>query len=78
MRVLGNKQVFQKSGLVALTDLNNPEYKNLFSKLEIEQKAFLDKEPEFQSPGYRWFADTLHHWSRVWEYPYVYYHLKNQ
>ena len=76
MGALEGRSVFDRSGLVALSDLNNPEYQNLFTKLEISQEAFLDKEGEFRSPGYRWPRDVLHFWSRIWEYPYVYYHLK--
>ena len=72
------KDVFKKSGLIALSDLNDPQYQDLFSKLEIEQQVFLDKESEFRSPSYRWPSDALHHWGRIWEYPYVYSHLKER
>ena len=30
----------------------------------------------FRSPEYKWPTDALHAWSRVWEYPYAYHHLK--
>jgi len=53
MSVLDNMDIFRKSGLAALSDLNSPEYQEIFSKLEIEQQAFLDKEAEFFNPGYR-------------------------
>ena len=45
--------------------------------LEPEQKDFMDKEEQFRSPQYYWPRDALHWWSRAWEYPYVYHHLKN-
>lgn len=78
MSILRKKHVLKRSGLATLSDLNSPEYQKIFSKLETEQYAFLDKESEFRSPGYRWPRDILHFWSRIWEYPYVYYYLKEQ
>ena len=66
---------FERSGLAALSDLNSPEFRHLFSILENEQDAFLEKESEFRSKKYKWPRDPLHNFSRVWEYPYVYYHL---
>lgn len=70
--------VFKKSGLISLSDLSDSEYQKLFCKLETEQKNFLLKECEFRSPEYRWPSDALHHWGRIWEYPYVYYHIREQ
>jgi SAM-dependent methyltransferase len=46
------------------------------SILEREQEAFLAQESSFRSLAYRWPRDPLHTWSRVWEYPYVYYHIR--
>ncbi len=67
--------IFERSGLAALGDLNNPQWQEIFAKLETVQQAFLDKEPKFRSPKYKWPRDPLYDWSRVWEYPYAYYHL---
>ena len=67
--------VFQHCGLAALSDLVSPDHQDIFSIFEEEQRAFLDKESEFRCEEYRWPRDPLHNWSRVWEYPYVYYHL---
>ncbi len=67
--------VFQRCGLAALSDLASPEHRDSFANLEIEQAAFLDMEAEFRSKEYKWPRDPLHDWARVWEYPYVYYHL---
>lgn len=78
MSIFRGEDVFKRSGLVSLSDLKSSEYQKIFSELEIEQHAFLAKEGEFRSPGYRWPRDALHHWSSIWEYPYVYYHLKEQ
>lgn len=73
----GEKEtVFERCGLAALSDLETAEWKDLFGFLEKEQDAFLSKECLFRSPEYRWPRDPLHNWSRVWEYPYVYHHLK--
>jgi len=69
--------IFNRSGLGALSDLNTPEYQSIFAQLEKEQEAFLDKETEFRSAEYKWPHDPLHQWSRAWEYPYIYYHLSS-
>ncbi len=66
---------YQRCGFAALSDLESLGHKDIFAKLEIEQAAFLDKESEFRSKEYKWPRDPLHDWARVWEYPYVYYHL---
>jgi 2-polyprenyl-3-methyl-5-hydroxy-6-metoxy-1,4-benzoquinol methylase len=67
---------FERSGLAALSDLQTPAWREVFSTLEGEQKDFLSKQHLFRSPDYKWPLDALHNWSRVWEYPYVYQHLK--
>jgi SAM-dependent methyltransferase len=69
------ENIFNRSGLAALSDLNSPGYQDIFSKLEIEQQSFLDKEVAFRSKEYKWPRDPLYNFSRVWEYPYIYYHL---
>ena len=50
-------------------------YQHVFAELEAKQARFLEAQPKFRSPGYRWPKDALHNWSRIWEYPYVYHHL---
>jgi len=75
MEIMKTEDVFNRSGLASLSDLNSSVCKNIFSKLEKEQDNFLKKESEFRSEGYKWPRDPLHNWSRAWEYPYVYYHL---
>jgi SAM-dependent methyltransferase len=69
------ENVFNRSGFAALSDLNTPEFQDIFLNLEKEQDAFLDKESIFRSKEYKWPHDPLYNFSRVWEYPYVYYHL---
>jgi len=68
--------VFERSGLAALADLDKPEWRKLFALLEREQDKFLAKESQFRSPHYTWPRDPLHTWSRVWEYPYAFHHLR--
>jgi SAM-dependent methyltransferase len=68
--------VFDRSGIAALSDLQAEEWKVAYSFLEKEQNEFLAKESRFRSPEYKWPRDPLHRWSRVWEYPYAYHHLK--
>ncbi len=68
---------FNRSGLAGLSDLDTPEWSELFAKLESDQSGFLAKASEFRSPDYKWPGDPLHTWSRVWEYPYAYHHLQS-
>ncbi|MEB2309922.1 MAG: class I SAM-dependent methyltransferase [Candidatus Brocadiaceae bacterium] len=76
MNTKQKENVFNRSGLAALSDLKNLGYQNIFSLLEKEQDVFLIRESEFRSKEYKWPRDPLHTWSRVWEYPYVYYHMR--
>lgn len=69
--------IFNRSGLAAFSDLSTLGYQSIFAHLEKEQETFLDKETEFRSSEYKWPRAALHNFSRVWEYPYVYYHLFN-
>ena len=79
MTVLSNKNdIFNRCGLAALSDLQTPECREIFNLLEQEQAAFLEHEGRFRSSDYKWPRDPLHTWSRVWEYPYVFYHLKSR
>jgi SAM-dependent methyltransferase len=44
--------------------------------MERDQSEFLSKEALFRSKDYLWPRDPLHSWSRAWEYPYTYHHLR--
>lgn len=49
---------------------------DLFKGLEIFADNFaLQNKEHLRSFAYRWGKDSLHHWSRQWEYPYVYHIL---
>jgi SAM-dependent methyltransferase len=65
-----------KSGLAALSDLKTSSHREIFCVLESQQTEFLHYEKSFRSPSYPWPSDVLRNWSRVWEYPYVYFHLQ--
>lgn len=67
---------FDRSGVAALSDFQTPLWRELYSTLDDAQRDFLSKQDLFRSPEYIWPSDALHNWSRVWEYPYVYLHLK--
>lgn len=71
------ENIFNRSGLAALSDLRRPVHQSIFAQLEKEQEVFLNKESDFRSQEYKWPHDPLHTFSRVWEYPYVYYHIAN-
>ena len=72
----GNFSLFDRCGLAALSDLESPEWRDLVNFLEKKQDSFLINENNFRSLEYKWPRDPLHTWSRIWEYPYIYYHLK--
>lgn len=67
---------FDRAGFACVSDLEREETKSLLEYLEIVQSDFLNREVDFRSPGYKWPRDPLHTWSRIWEYPYAYYHLQ--
>lgn len=67
---------FDRCGLAAISDLETPEWKNLFAILERDSTSFLQYEHLFRSSEYAWPRDPLHNWSRIWEYPYVFHNLK--
>jgi SAM-dependent methyltransferase len=67
---------FDRAGLASLDDLHTQEWRELFGELEAQQGSFLAEESRFRSKGYRWVSDSLHTCIRVWEYPFVYHHLR--
>ncbi len=69
--------VFNKSGIISRSDINSSDLKSVFEILDDEQTTFLSNESIFRSKNYFWPKKPLHTWSRVWEYPYVYHHIKN-
>ena len=64
------------SGFAAVTDFEKNDWKILFDKLEYKQQEFIRYENQIRSDLYKWPRDPLHTWSRLWEYPYVYYHIQ--
>ena len=71
-----SSNLFDFMGFAAKTDLENEDWKILFTSLERDQAVFLNHQDAFRSKEYKWPRDPLHTWSRLWEYPYVYYHLQ--
>jgi SAM-dependent methyltransferase len=67
---------FERSGLAALSDYNSERYKALLSQLEVVDAEFLEKLPQFAHSEYKWHRDTLHTWSRAWEYSFMLHHVK--
>ena len=67
---------FERSGLAALSDYSSEGYKTLLAQLESVDREFLEKLPQFAHPQYKWHRDTLHTWSRAWEYSFVLHHVK--
>ena len=71
-------QCFEKSGLAKLSDLTVNSYELIFHFLEQEQNNYFQLSNSLINHDYfkKWPKDTLHWWSRIWEYPYVYYHVQ--
>lgn len=76
LAAMNSSSVFERSGFAGFSDLSDPAWSKLLSFLESEQEKFLAKETFFRSSDYPWPRDPLHTFSRIWEYPYAYYHLK--
>lgn len=74
-----NKQIecFNYSGYALIEDLKNEEYQNLYNFLYQEQSNFLQKNKKLLESKYfeKWPKNTLEWWSRIWEYPYIYYNI---
>jgi SAM-dependent methyltransferase len=67
---------FDRSGLAALSDLERPEWRALFGELEAAQRTFDARAGALRGDDYKWPRDPLHTWSRCWEYPYTFHHLR--
>lgn len=65
---------FQRCGLAALDDLESPAWRELHDQLVSLESDFLALNPHRSE--YPWPRHALQCWSRAWEYPYVYYHLR--
>ncbi|MDP9019083.1 MAG: class I SAM-dependent methyltransferase [Candidatus Eremiobacteraeota bacterium] len=69
---------FDRSGLAALSDLQAPAYHPILAQLERVDADFLQSVPMFAHPQYRWHRDTLHTWSRAWEYAFMLHHINSE
>jgi 2-polyprenyl-3-methyl-5-hydroxy-6-metoxy-1,4-benzoquinol methylase len=74
--IRSNEHPLNFCGFSALSDLGHNDWHGIYARLEQEQTEFLSREDRFRSAEYRWPRDPLHTWSRLWEYPYVLYHLE--
>jgi len=68
---------YHRCGFASLDDLESPEWKEVFGRLEEIQSEFLSHQDYFRSSAYQWVRDPLHFVARPWEYAYVYSHLKD-
>ena len=68
--------IFNRSGLVPLSDLQTPEWRENFGILRTRHDEFTRQGPKFRSADYIWPTEPLYCWSRVWEYPFAYFQLK--
>lgn len=68
--------LFRRCGPATLTLFKNKKYQEIWKILEEKQALFLDRQTDFRSPRYKWPSDSLHNWSRIWEYPFVYFQIE--
>lgn len=75
-----SQNIFDRSGKARLSDLTTPEHADLLALLKNYQDFFTECGHNFMSKRYllKWPQDSLRWWSRIWEYPFVYHHLKSQ
>jgi SAM-dependent methyltransferase len=67
---------FERSGLARLSDVGAPDHQAIFVELESSQEKFFTSSRNLPGGGYAGHRDPLHCWSRAWEYPYVFWHLR--
>lgn len=70
--------LFERSGLASLADFDHPEYTAKLGQLAQVEREFLSALPRFAHPEYKWHRESLHTWSRAWEYPYVLHHVAQE
>lgn len=63
------------SGFANINDFTSEIWNTIYLDMKKYQDYFLSKESLFRSKNYIWPSDALNNWSRLWEYPYVYFHL---
>lgn len=63
------------SGFANINDFKSKIWQSIYSDMKKYQDYFLSKESLFRSKDYIWPSDALNNWSRLWEYPYVHFHL---
>jgi len=68
--------VFDRSGLAAISDLRTPEYQRFYSEFETRRTEFLRREEAIRGTGDAKPLDVRPVWSRIWEQPYTYFHLE--
>lgn len=66
---------FDRSGLACLSDFQSPEWSESFNTLKRWHDEFSRQGAKFRSSSYTWPKEPLYSWSRIWEYPFAYYHL---
>jgi SAM-dependent methyltransferase len=76
VRAATRVEAFERCGLASLDDYDDPGYGPIFGHLEAVQADFLAHEAQFRGKSYIWASDALHGWSRSWEYPYAFYHVR--
>lgn len=67
-----------KCGIARLSDVNNDAFLEAFKELEEFSNSYISEmiERKLFPTNYQWPLDSLHNWSRWWEYTFVWLRLK--
>jgi len=68
---------FYGNRLASLSDLKLKEWKDTYDELEYFSNMYIDFLIRYKlfPKNYDWPIDSLHNFTRIWEYPYVYHQL---
>ena len=69
-------RAFERSGLAARSDYQTEHFASLLATLEGVESEFLAALPQFAHPQYKWHRESLHTWSRAWEYAFMLHHVR--
>jgi len=69
---------FYGNRLASLSDLRTREWQSTFTELEGESHRFVRYmlQNNLYPADYRWPVDSLHNYTRIWEYPFVFTQLR--
>ena len=73
---MNSNNLLNYSGLAELSNLASNDWSIFMKLLEKQQTIFIRNQNRIFDKNYSWPKDPLHTWSRLWEYPYVLFHIR--